>query len=165
MINERIQSVLEGMTVRAGSKAERAGQVLPSLQKIQRELGYIPPEAISAVASFTGLPDSHVYGVTTFYTQFSLEPQGKHIIKLCDGTACHVRKSIPILEALREHLQLSPDEKTTRDRRFSVETVSCLGACGLAPVVVIDEKVYPQMTPKAIVKIVDKLNDMEDGQP
>ena len=97
------------------------------------------------------------YGVATFYSQFSLNPKGKYEIKVCDGTACHVRKSIPVLNAIRKKLKLQDGKITTEDSNFSLETVSCLGACGLAPVVVINEKVYPQMTPEAISIIIDKL--------
>ena len=96
-------------------------------------------------------------GVATFYAQFSLEPKGKYEIKVCDGTACHVRGSLPVLEAIKAKLPMENGKMTTKDGLFSVETVSCLGACGLAPVVVINEKVYPQMTPEAIEVIIDTL--------
>ncbi len=101
-----------------------------------------------------GISEAKIYGVATFYENFSLDPKGKYVIKVCDGTACHVRKSIPILEALRRQLGLTEKKKTTDDMMFTVETVSCLGACGLAPVITVNDKVYPKMTPDAVVEIL-----------
>ena len=98
-----------------------------------------------------------IYSVATFYENFSLEPKGKYVIKICDGTACHVRKSIPILNALRNSLNLSNDKKTTDDGLFTVETVSCLGACGLAPVMTVNDKVYPAMTPESATALLEEL--------
>ncbi|MFA7185509.1 MAG: NAD(P)H-dependent oxidoreductase subunit E, partial [Victivallales bacterium] len=103
----------------------------------------------------------HVYGVATFYAHFSLNPKGKHIFKLCDGTACHVKKSHGILEALYEKLGLSKEKNTTDDMLFTVETVSCLGACGLAPVMLVNDQVYGQVTPEQAEKIVDELRETE----
>lgn len=127
------------------------------LQSIQEEYRYLPEEIMSYVATAMGLSPAYVYGVATFYSQFSLNPKGKYEIKICDGTACHVRKSMPLLEALRKKLALTEEKTTTDDLQFSLETVSCLGACGLAPVVVINEKVYPQQTPESICKVIDEL--------
>jgi NADH-quinone oxidoreductase subunit E len=98
-----------------------------------------------------------VYGVATFYAHFAMEPKGKYLIRLCDGTACHVKQSIPILESLRKRLNLDEKHKTTPDMLFTLETVACLGACGLAPVVVINDDVHGQMTPDAAVKLVDDI--------
>ena len=100
-----------------------------------------------------------IYGVATFYENFSLEPKGKYVIKICDGTACHVRKSIPILNALRETLSLSEEKVTTDDLLFTVETVSCLGACGLAPVMTINDKVYGSMTPEKAKALLSELRE------
>ena len=104
-----------------------------------------------------GLSPATVFGVATFYAQFSLEPKGKYEIKVCDGTACHVRGSMPVLNAIKSKLELKDGAMTTEDGMFSLETVSCLGACGLAPVVVINDKVYPQMTSDAINIVLDTL--------
>ena len=104
-----------------------------------------------------GLSPATVYGVATFYAQFSLEPKGRFEIKVCDGTACHVRGSMPVLNAIKARLDLKDGKMTTEDGMFSLETVSCLGACGLAPVVVINGKVYPQMTSDAITIVLDTL--------
>ena len=99
------------------------------------------------------------YSVATFYENFSLNPKGKFVIKVCDGTACHVRKSIPILERLRKELGLSEDKPTTDDMGFTVETVSCLGACGLAPVLTVNDKVYPAMTPDKAAALIEELRE------
>ena len=104
-----------------------------------------------------GLSPATVFGVATFYAQFSLEPKGKYEIKVCDGTACHVRGSMPVLNAIRNKLGLKPGQVTTGNGMFSLEIVSCLGACGLAPVCVVNDKVYPQMTSDAISMILDTL--------
>jgi NADH-quinone oxidoreductase subunit E len=139
-----------------------ATNLIAILQQVQAEYRYLPQDILTYVATALGISPSEVYGVATFYSQFSLEPKGKYEIKLCDGTACHVRRSIPVLQAIREKLKLTPGEKTTKNLRFSVETVSCLGACGLAPVVVINEKVYPQQTPESIVRVINDINALED---
>ena len=97
--------------------------------------------------------------MATFYENFSLNPKGKFVIKVCDGTACHVRKSIPILERLRKELGLSEDKPTTDDMGFTVETVSCLGACGLAPVLTVNDKVYPAMTPDKAAALIEELRE------
>ena len=104
-----------------------------------------------------GLSPATVFGVATFYAQFSLEPKGKYEIKVCDGTACHVRGSMPVLNAIRAKLSMPEGQLTSENGLFSLETVSCLGACGLAPVVVINDKVYPQMTSDAITIVLDTL--------
>ena len=119
-------------------------------------------EAMTYVGTkIEGLSPATVYGVATFYAQFSLEPKGKYEIKLCDGTACHVRGSMPVLNAVRGKLNLSAEKRTTEDGLFSLETVSCLGACGLAPVVVINEKVYPKMTADAVKIALDEIIKQE----
>lgn len=128
------------------------------LQKVQEIYRYLPEEAMTYIGSkIEGLSPASVYGVATFYAQFSLEPKGKYEIKLCDGTACHVRGSMPVLEAVKKKLNLKDGKMTTENGLFSLETVSCLGACGLAPAVVINDKVYPQMTPDAISIVIDTL--------
>jgi len=103
--------------------------------------------------------EARIYSIATFYENFSLEPKGKYVIKVCDGTACHVRKSIPILDKLRSELGLSVGKKTTDDLNFTVETVSCLGACGLAPVITVNDVVYPEMTPDKVVELLNKLKE------
>lgn len=134
------------------------------LQEIQEEYRYLPEEILTYVATAMDLSPATVFGVATFYAQFSLEPKGKYIIKVCDGTACHVRGSSPIYTAIRKKVGLTDKKRTTDDLNFTVETVSCLGACGLAPVVTINDKVYGQMTPEGMEIIIDKLMGEEDGQ-
>jgi NADH-quinone oxidoreductase subunit E len=128
---------------------------------VQEEYKYLPEEVLTYVATSLGVPPARVFGVATFYAHFALEPKGKHVIRLCDGTACHVRQSIPILEALHERLGLDEKRHTTPDMMFTVETVACLGACGLAPVVVIDEEVHGQMTPERTIALVEKIQEEE----
>lgn len=147
--------------LKANNYAE--SRLIPILQEIQEEYKYLSKDIISYVAKSIGVPPSKVYGVATFYAHFALEPKGKHIFKLCDGTACHVKKSHGILEALYEKLNLSGENNTTDDQMFTVETVSCLGACGLAPVMVVDEKVYGQVTPEQAIKIVDEIIEAENN--
>lgn len=132
------------------------------LQNVQSEYRYLPEEIMAYIATAMKISPASVYGVATFYSQFSLDPKGQYEVKVCDGTACHVRKSMPVYNAIKEKLDLSGTDLTTKDLKFSVETVSCLGACGLAPVVVINDKVYPQMTPDAIKIILEKLQSEEN---
>lgn len=132
-------------------------RLITILQEVQDVYKYLSKDVISYVATSLNVPPSYVYGVATFYAHFSLDPKGKHIIRLCDGTACHVKKSHGILEALYKLLGLSDEKRTDDDLMFTVELVSCLGACGLAPVVVIDDEVFGQTTP---AKILAKVNEI-----
>lgn len=131
--------------------------LIPIIQDIQSEYRYLPPELLSYVATKIGVTEAKAYSVATFYENFSFDPKGKYIIKVCDGTACHVRKSIPILERLYSELGLSKTKVTTDDMMFTLETVSCLGACGLAPVLTINDKVYPAMTPDDAARLIHEL--------
>ncbi len=135
--------------------------IVAILQDIQEEYRYLPREAFDYLSKQLGVSLAKLYSVATFYENFSLSPKGKYVIKICDGTACHVRKSIPILDALRKELGLVGDKKTTDDLMFTVETVSCLGACGLAPVLTVNDKVYPAMTPEAAVELLNELKAAE----
>lgn len=127
------------------------------LQDIQDYYHYLPKEVFPYVAKAIGVGEARLYGVATFYENFSLEPKGKHVIRCCDGTACHVRGSLPILDQLRKTLGLSEEKKTTDDLNFTVETVSCLGACGLAPVITVNGVVHPAMTPEKALDLLDEL--------
>ena len=120
--------------------------VIAILQDIQEHYHYLPREIFPHLAKELNMSEARVYSVATFYENFSLEPKGKYVIKICDGTACHVRRSVPILERLRSELGLSEAKKTTDDLMFTIETVSCLGACGLAPVLTVNDVVYSAMT-------------------
>lgn len=135
------------------------------LQEIQNEYKYLPEDVLEYISKKMDITLSKIFSVATFYENFSLEPKGKYIIKICDGTACHVRKSIPILNALRKELGLSDKKHSTDDMLFTLETVSCLGACGLAPVITINDKVYAKMTPESatdVIKEIRKENSNEN---
>ena len=129
------------------------------LQRAQEAYRYLPKEIFPYLAEKLDIPEARIYGVATFYENFSLEAKGKYVIKVCDGTACHVRKSIPILEALRKELGLSSTKKTTDDFMFTVETVSCLGACSSAPAVMVNDEIYPTMTPESAIELVNNLKE------
>lgn len=147
----KVDSILE-------ANAFEKSKLIAILQQVQEEFRYLPLDVLTYIGTKTeGLSPATVYGVATFYAQFSMEPKGKFEIKVCDGTACHVRGSMPVLNAIKARLNLKDGSFTTEDGLFSVETVSCLGACGLAPVVVINGKVYPQMTSDAIKIVIDTI--------
>ena len=131
--------------------------LIPIIQDIQSEYRNLPPELLSYVADQIGITEAKAFSVATFYENFSFEPKGKYVIKVCDGTACHVRKSMPVKEALMKELGLSNKKHTTDDMLFTVETVSCLGACGLAPTLTVNDEVHPKMTPE---KAIDLLNEL-----
>ena len=136
----------------------KKSNLIAILQKVQEVYRYLPEDAMIYIGTkIEGLSPATVFGVATFYAQFSLEPKGKYEIKVCDGTACHVRGSMPVLNAIRAKLNMPVRQLTCDNGLFSLETVSCLGACGLAPVVVINDKVYPQMTSDAITIVHETL--------
>lgn len=135
--------------------------IIAILQDIQEHYRYIPREIFCYTAEKIGVSQAKIFSVATFYENFSLEPKGKFVIKICDGTACHVRKSVPILERIRSILNLSESKITTDDLMFTVETVSCLGACGLAPVMTVNDKVYPSMTPEKAEQLLNTLKEAE----
>lgn len=139
-------------------------KLIPILQAVQEEYRYLSKDIIRYVATSLKLPPARVFGVATFYAHFSLEPKGKHIVKLCDGTACHVKGSIKILDAMRERLGLEGEKDTTDDMLFTVETVSCLGACGLAPVMLINEDVHGQVKPEDAVNLIDEIIKREEKE-
>ena len=131
--------------------------LIPIMQDIQAEYRYLPAELLTYVAGKIGVTKAKAYSVATFYENFSFEAKGKYVIKVCDGTACHVRHSTPVLEALWKELGLSKKKHTTDDMLFTVETVSCLGACGLAPTLMVNEQVYPSMTPEKALALIAEL--------
>ncbi len=140
-----------------------AARLIPILQEVQSEYRYLPEEVLTFVATSLSLPPARVFGVATFFSHFTLKPRGKNTIRLCDGTACHVRDSIAILDALYDRLKINAARNTTADMLFTVETVSCLGACGLAPVVVINDEVHGQMTPEKTIELVDAIIAKENA--
>ncbi len=139
-------------------------KLVPILQEVQEEYRYLPEDIMTFIASSLDISPAKVYGVATFYAHFALEPKGKYIIKVCDGTACHVRHSTHIIEAINKRLELNDKKHTTNDLMFTLEIVSCLGACGLAPVLVINEEVYPVMTPEGAVELIDKIVESESSK-
>jgi NADH-quinone oxidoreductase subunit E len=139
-------------------------KLIPILQEIQEEYRYLPEEVLTFVATSLKLSPARVFGVATFYSHFALEPKGKYVIRLCDGTACHVKDSTAIYDAMFRHLGLNEGEHTTKDLLFTLEKVSCLGACGLAPVVVINNDVHGQVTPDMAVKLIDEIKVKEEAE-
>ena len=133
--------------------------IIAILQEIQEHYHYLPREIFPYISAKLDMSEAEIYSVATFYENFSLEPKGKYVIKICDGTACHVRRSIPILDRIRAELGLSAENKTSDDLNFTVETVSCLGACGLAPVLTVNDVVYPAMTPDKASALLKELRE------
>ena len=151
------QSYYEKADEIIGRYGKKPSSLIPIMQDIQGEYRYLPGELLTYTAQQIGVTDAKAYSVATFYENFSFEPKGKYVIKVCDGSACHVRKSMPILEALYKELGLSKKKHTTDDMIFTVETVSCLGACGLAPTLMVNEEVHPKMSPEKVVALVQEL--------
>ena len=135
-----------------GYDGER-GDLIPVLQQAQERFGYLPVEVMRAIAKFLRLPESDVFGVATFYAQFKLTPVGKRIVRVCRGTACHVRGGARILHEVEKQLGIKPGE-TTDDLEYSLETIACFGSCALAPVVVVDKTVYGRMTTKKVAEVL-----------
>ncbi len=136
-------------------------KIIPILQAVQEEYRYLPQEVLTFIATSLGVSPARLYGVATFYSHFSLEPKGKHILKMCDGTACHVRGSMKVIDAIRDRLKLTDKKITTDDMMYTFETVSCLGACGLAPVLVVDDDIHGQITPQQALALIDKIDAEE----
>lgn len=131
--------------------------LIPIIQDVQSEYRYLPPELLTYIAGKLHITEAKAYSVATFYENFSFDKKGTYILRVCDGTACHVRKSSDILQTIYQELGLSKDKHTTDDMKFTVETVSCLGACGLAPVLTVNDEVHPSMTPEKVRELLKKL--------
>jgi len=138
----------------------KKGNLIPLMQGTQNLYGYIPIEAMALISKETGLKISDMYGVVTFYAQFRLNPVGKHIIKICHGTACHVQNAKVVTEDLQNFLSLK-DGETTPDRIFTLETVACLGCCSLAPVMMIGEETYGKLNGKKAVEVIKEIKRKE----
>ena len=151
----------EGLERIIDSYGCQQSNLIAIMQAIQEEYKYLSEETLTLVAEKLGISTAKVYGVATFYENFSLEPKGKHIIKVCAGTACHVRKSGPIYDAIYEYLNLSGKKKTSADGMFTLETVACLGACGLAPVITIDGEVHAKLSPEGAVALLEDIRKKE----
>ncbi len=136
-------------------------KLIAILQEVQEEYKYLPEDIMTYIATALGISPGSVFGVATFYSHFTLEPKGKYVIKVCDGTACHVKKSEEILKVLEKELGLSAKKKTSDDMIFTLETVACLGACGLAPVVVVNEEVHGSMTKEKTIELINRIREEE----
>jgi NADH:ubiquinone oxidoreductase subunit E len=134
---------------------EMKGSLIPTLHEVQKLFGYLPEGALQIVSEELSIPMSEIYGVATFYSQFALEPKGEHIIKICLGTACYVKGAQDILERFASVLEVEVG-KTTKDGKFTVEAARCLGACGLAPVLMVDDKVYGRLIPDDVIRIIEE---------
>jgi NADH:ubiquinone oxidoreductase subunit E len=149
-----IKTRVDELIAETGTTPEKA---IPLLQAVQREFRYIPTEAIEQIAAATEMTETRLYGVATFYSQFRLKPVGDTIIKVCHGTACHVAGAQGITEALEQRLGIK-DGETTADRKYTLESVACLGCCSLAPVVAVNDDIHGGLDRKAAAKLID---DME----
>ena len=147
---ERVEEIIDGYGCQVHN-------LIAIMQDIQAEYKYLSPEVLELIAKKLGVGVAKVYSVATFYENFSLEAKGKYIIKVCDGTACHVRKSQPIYNAIVEYLGLEGKQKTSANGLFTLETVACLGACGLAPVVTVNDQVHSKMTPETMIELLQQL--------
>jgi NADH-quinone oxidoreductase subunit E len=156
VINSEAASIAKWQKKIADKFEPRPQYLIPVLQYVQNEEGYLQPEAMSAAAKHLRVSESTVYGVASFYAQFHFEPRGKHIITVCRGTACHVRGSAGILKDIEKKLSIRAGE-TTKDLKYSIETVACFGSCALAPVVVADAKVHGRQTSASAGRLVDQL--------
>ena len=149
-VEEKVNQVLE--------KHQRDKALLVDiLQDIQAEIGYLPKEALEEASRGLGLPASRVYSVATFFKAFSLTPRGRHLINVCMGTACHVRGAVKVLEKIEQVLGVKRGE-TTKDLKFTLETVNCVGACALGPMVIVGEDYHGEMTPEGIVSVLKEYN-------
>ena len=156
-MNENFDKVKQILEENGKDKA----RLIPILQAVQEVYKYLPEDALNFIASELEISPARVYGVATFFAHFTLNPKGKHIIKVCDGTACHVKKSTLLIDAIKTKLNLKDNQNTTSDMLFTLETVSCLGACGLAPAMVIDDEVYGQVTPEKVNTVLDEMIKQE----
>lgn len=145
-VKDKLDEILSHHT---GKKEE----LIPILQEAQEQFGYLPSEVMLKVAKFLRLPESTIFGVSTFYAQFKFLPTGRKKVRLCRGTACHVRGAPRILAEVEKQLGIKPGE-TTEDLEYSLETIACFGSCALAPVMVVDDDVYGRMTPKKVAQIL-----------
>jgi len=143
-------------------KYPRAGRdaLIPILQEVQEKQGYLSREAVIRIGRHLNLPATKLYGVATFYNQFRFQPKGKYHFMVCRGTACHVKGSSRALEMAQKILKLKPGQ-TSRDRLFSLETVACMGACGLSPVMNLNGEFYAKVTPQKLVQIIQECREME----
>ncbi len=156
MVEKSSEKAWEQLAVLLDKYRGTKGSVIPVLQQAQEIFGYLPREVLIKISKEIGVPVSQIYGVVTFYAQFHLEPRGQNIIRSCQGTACHVRGAKAVLVAIREKLGLKEGQVTTPDLKFTLETVACIGACGLAPVFMVNDDTHGRLTPESVGPIMDK---------
>lgn len=148
-MEKQMEEVLESIYQKSVANGDN---IITILQSMQNELGYIQEEAVHWYSKRANIPASQFYGVATFYSQFHLNPRGKNIITVCSGTVCHVKGAQRIIGKLKDDLKLKAKEQTTRDMQFTLENVNCVGACSIAPVVIVNEKVFGKQSPDKMVK-------------
>jgi NADH-quinone oxidoreductase subunit E len=159
-VNRQMKKELSPEVIAVEKHGAERSHLIRILHEVQREYNYLPEKALRNIAAMMDISLVDVYGVATFFRSFSLEPKGKHMVTCCMGTACHVRNSGGVLDEAKRYLGIEPGE-TTEDMLFSLETVNCLGACALGPVVVVDGKYYGEMTPAKVKKVLKKVADEE----
>jgi NADH-quinone oxidoreductase subunit E len=156
----KVEEGLSGIKDILESYPANRGSLIPVLQDVQEDFGYLSEEAIEELARLMDISANEIYGVATFYTQFRFNPPGRHTIQSCQGTACHVRGGRKILNELEQRLGITAGQ-TTADGQFDLQRVACLGCCALAPVVAVDGKVHAQMTAKKIPSVLSQYDDKE----
>lgn len=145
-------------------KRKQAGALIPLLQSAQESYGYIPEKAIHYISEVVDVPAADIYGVITFYSQFRLKPLGKYVVRVCEGTACHVNGAKSILNILREELGVGVGE-TTADGLFTLQSVACLGCCSLAPVIMVNDDTHGNLTAKALKNVIKSYRENKTGEP
>jgi len=138
-----------------------ANRLVPILQEVQEVYSYLPEDVMTYIATALGIPPGSVFGVATFYAHFTMEPKGKYVVKVCDGTACHVKKSGDIIDTFQTELGLNADKITSDDMMFTLEVVACIGACGLAPVIMVNEDVYGSITVEQTKELINRIRKEE----
>ena len=155
LLLEREASIEERLSEILSSYQGRQDELIPLLQQVQRVFGYLPEPAMKRIAKFLKLPESTVFGVVTFYAQFKLVPTGRNVVRVCRGTACHVRGGARILREVEKHLGIKPGESSP-DLEYCLETVACIGACALAPTMVVNNETYGQMTTRKVAEVLNQ---------
>ena len=156
MVEKSSEKAWEQLAVLLDKYRGTKGSVIPVLQKAQDIFGYLPKDVLVHISKEIDVPISQIYGVVTFYAQFHLAPRGENIIRSCQGTACHVRGAKAVLVSIKEKLGLKDGQATTPDLKFTLETVACIGACGLAPVFMVNDDTHGRLTPESVGPILDK---------
>ena len=160
---EKMRSGFSNFKVELWKYQGEMGALIPLLQSAQETYGYIPELAIDHISQIVGISSAEIYGVITFYSQFRLKPVGKNLIKICDGTACHVNASSTIIKTIENELKIA-NEETTDDGLFTLQKVACLGCCSLSPVVMINDETYGRLTPKKVQQLLNEYRVRTQGE-